>query len=179
MKPSLQYTFAQQVIDYLRNDPLLSKVVEKTPFDSTDQVAGLELAGNQYGVSVLVSPAGVAAPSDELNHSSLEVSAAVEVFTTKNMDMLGLLHAHGKEDERIRTAAELAAIYQDYIIARLLCWPRTAERSCPYEQPRISSILEAEVDSKLPNHRNLIGHAIIIKSMMHYKDYYGYSKPLF
>lgn len=158
MKESLQYRFARAVIKRLRGDELLAAVVEKEPFDSEDQVAALGLAENAQEVSVLVAPQGVAAPEGEGNNIVLTVRAAVEIFTTKQVQR--------------GTAAELAARWVDYIAARLLVWVPDLE-GLPRERPRITEILEAEVSSKLPNHTNLLGHVIMLDQKMHYIAYYG------
>ena len=165
MKESLQYRFAREVIAYLQADPLLAEVVESEPFDSEDQVQALNLAANDQKVSVLVSPQGVKKPEDRLNHSSLTVSCAVEILTTKNVQE--------------GTAAALAAKWIDHIAARLLAWPKTIERSTTYEQPVITDIGEAAVSSELPDHQNLIGHYVIIESNQPYKAYYGYTRPAY
>lgn len=158
MKESLQYQFARAIIAHLREDPELAAVVEAEPFDSEDQVAALDLAANAQGVSVLVAPQGVSAPDGEGNNIVLVVRAAVEILTTKQV--------------QLTSAAERAAAWVDFIAARLLSWVPDIE-GLPRERPRIADILEAEVSSKLPGHTNLLGHVIFIEQKQHYIAYYG------
>lgn len=161
MKESIQYLFARALLAYLRQDELLAAVTEAEPFDSDDQVAALELAANVQGVSVLVAPQGVIAPEGEGNNIVLAVRAAVEVLTTKQVQQ--------------GTAAELAAAWVDYTAARLLGWVPSLEWQ-PRERPRILDITPAEVSSKLPNHTNLLGHAILVEQKFNYINYYGYRR---
>lgn len=144
MQQTPVYAKAQELINWLRQDPEIRNMVIENVFDSGDQVDLIKLAADSYEGAITVTPLD-ATNSVNVPHQAgrtlLDTTLGITIFTVNNATLL-------PEGYTSVIAYQDAITYS--IIRQIQRWPVSVP-GAPSQSPRIQDYSQSDNVEEIPN----------------------------